>query len=137
MSDTVIPSPVVPQPPAELVSFVERNVRDARSYSGPERRMERRYLMAVPVLAQHVDERSSALGDPFAVVSRNISPTGIGLVHTKPIEQTLLAIQMFLADEEVNLVVDVVWCKPLGPFYYFGGTFVKKLPSFPCPAEVD
>jgi hypothetical protein len=78
-----------------------------------------------------VDEQGSALGAPFALVTRDISPKGIGLVHSEPMDQTLLALQMYLAGEEVNLVADVQWCRALGPFYYFGGRFVKKLESFP------
>jgi hypothetical protein len=125
--------PVLPQPPAELVSFVERHIRNAPLYEGVERRSERRYLMVVPVVAQPVDEQGSALGTPFALVTRDISPTGIGLVHLEPMDQTLLALRMYLAGEEVNLVADVQWCRALGPFYYFGGRFVKKLESFPEP----
>ena len=101
-----------------------------------ERRSERRCLMVVPVMAQPVDEQSNATGAPFSVVTRDISPKGIGLVHSEPIDQTLLALQMTLADEEVNVVADVQWCKAFGPFYYFGGKFVKKLQSFPQPGEL-
>ena len=136
MSDPTICSPVLPQPPTELVSFVERQIRNAQAYEGVERRSERRCLMVVPVLAQPVDEESNAIGAPFALVSRDISPQGIGLVHSEPIDQTLLALQMSLANEEVNVVADVQWCKAFGPFYYFGGKFVKKLQSFPQPAKL-
>lgn len=119
--------PAPPQPPTELVSFVERHIRDVGVYRGAERRSDRRCLMVVPVTAQPLDDQLSAVGRPFVAVTRDISPTGIGLVHSAPIDETLLALQMFLADEEVNLVVEVVWCRALGPFYYFGGDFVAKL----------
>jgi len=136
MSAPLIDPPVLRQPPAELVAFVERHIRDAQPYDGEERRSERRYLMALPVTAQPVDEQYVAIGAPFAVVTRDISPKGIGLVHSEPIDQTLLALQMSIAAEEVNLVADVRWCTAFGPFYYFGGEFVKRLQSFPHPGKV-
>jgi len=136
MSEPMIHPPVLPQPPTELVSFVERQIRNAQAYDGVERRTERRCLMVVPVTAQPVDQQSNAMGAPFAVVTRDISPKGIGLVHSEPIDQTLLALQMSLAGEEVNVVADVQWCKAFGPFYYFGGKFVKKLQSFPQPGKL-
>ncbi len=74
-----------------------------------------------------------AIGDPFVVVSRDISAKAIGLVHSERVDETLLALQMFLADEEVNLVAEVLWCKALGPYYYLGGKFIRKLDSLPRP----
>lgn len=131
MPQPAIPATVALKPPAELVSFVERQIRDARSYVGLERRSERRYLMAVPLWVQPVDGQFKAIGPPFAAVTRDISPKGIGLVHTQPIDPQLLALRMSLADEEVILAAEVVWCRPLGPFYYIGGEFFAKLESFP------
>jgi hypothetical protein len=136
MSDSTIHAPVLAQPPAELVSFVERYIRNTRPHEGLERRSQRRYLMVVPVMAQPVNEQFSPTAAPFAIVTRDISPKGIGLVHSEPVDQTLLALQMVLADEEVNLVADIQWCKAFGPFYYFGGKFIKKLQSFPQPANL-
>jgi hypothetical protein len=127
MNDTA----VVLQLPAELVSFVERQIRRAPPYTGVERRMDKRHLMAMPVLVQPVDEQSNAVGVPFVAMTRDISPKGIGLVHTEPIERGRLALRMSLADEEVNLVAEVEWCRALGPFYNVGASFVSKLGEFP------
>ncbi len=130
MTASVTDTAVAPEPPAELVSFVERQVRNARTYAGVERRSDKRYMMAIPVLVQPVDEQSNAVGVPFAAVTRDISPRGIGLAHTEPIVHGLLALRMTLAGEEVNLVAEVQWCRALGPFYYVGAKFVSKLEDF-------
>jgi hypothetical protein len=87
--------------------------------------------MVVPVLAQPVDEEFNAIGDPFAIVTRDISSKGVGVVHLRPIAHRFLALQMRLGDEDVNLVAEISWCRPLGPFYYAGGSFVSKLTRFP------
>jgi hypothetical protein len=134
MSNRLIRRPKVPEPPRELVSFVKRQLRNAETYTGVERRSEGRHWMVVPVLVQPVDEQFRAIGAPFAVVTRDISPKGIGLVHSEPIEHQWLALQMSLAGEQVNVAAEVLWCKGFGPFYYVGGEFVAKLEGFPQPS---
>lgn len=131
MPNPMIQATLAPEPPAELVSFVERQIRDAQLYDGVERRSERRHLMAVPVLVQPVDAQFNATGAPFAAVTRDISQTGVGLVHEEPIDPQLLALRMCLAGEEVKLVVEVLWCRAFGPYHYVGGKPISKLESFP------
>lgn len=128
---TMLSSTVAPQPPAELISFVERQIRIARPYKGLERRSEKRCLMAIPVLVQPVDEQCNAVGSPFVAMTRDISSRGIGLVHTGPIEHEILALRMWLAGKEVDRVAAVVWCRALGPFYYAGANFVSKFGESP------
>ncbi len=106
-------------------------IQSAAPYSDDERRSEKRYLMAMPVLVQPVDEQSNAVGVPFAAMSRDISPKGVGLVHTEPIEHAMLALRMSLAGEDVKLITAVRWCRTVSPFYYVGAEFVSKLESFP------
>ncbi|MHC4402874.1 MAG: PilZ domain-containing protein [Planctomycetota bacterium] len=136
MPNPMIHATLAPEPPAELVSFVERQIREAQLYDGVERRSERRHLVAVPVLVQPVDAEFNATGAPFAAVTRDISLTGVGLVHGEPIDPQLLALRMCLAEEEVKLVVEVLSCRALGPYHYVGCKPVSKLESFPRePAE--
>ncbi|MGA2062267.1 MAG: PilZ domain-containing protein [Thermoguttaceae bacterium] len=135
MSTTTVRTPNVLKPPASLVSFVKRQIRNAHLQRDMDRREEERHLMLVSVLAQPVDEQYRVIGEPFALVTRDISEKGIGLVHTEPINDNLLAIQMSLAGEEVNVVVRLLWSKALGPFHYIGGEFVAKLVSFPQSEE--
>jgi hypothetical protein len=135
MSTATVRTPNVLKPPTDLVSFVKRRLRDAHLQRDVDRREEERHPMLVSVLAQPVDEQYRAIGEPFALVTRDISEKGIGLVHIKPIADNLLALQMSLVGEEVNVVVRLLWSKVFGPFYYIGGEFVAKLVSFPQPEE--
>jgi hypothetical protein len=124
-------SPDNPSPPKELIDFAERHVRNAIPHDQSERRSERRHFMVVPVLAVPVDEQFRPIGDPTAIVTRDISSHGIGLVHLRPLELGLLALRMQLAGEEVNVVIELAWSKPLGPFELSGGRFVAKLKHLP------
>ena len=129
-------STTFPIPPFELILQVSRQVQEALLVACPERRAEARNLMVVPVLVQPVDESFEPLAPPFGAVTRNISPQGIGLVHTLPIEYELLALQLKLGDEDINLVAKVLWCELERPaFYYIGCELVAKLegpPLFDC-----
>lgn len=121
--------------PAELVSFVQRLVRNARAYAGVERRSARRELLVVPVQVVPVDHAFTPIGDEFTVVTRDISPHGIGLVHFERLKHRLLAMQTHLCGEEANLVGEIVWQKPLGPFELIGCRFVARLREFPHQDE--
>jgi hypothetical protein len=135
MSTAIVRTPSAIKPPANLVSFVRRRLRDAHLQRDVDRREEERHPILVSVFAQPVDEQYRAIGEPFALVTRDISEKGIGLVHTEPITDNLLALHMSLAGEEVNVVVRLCWSKALGPFYYLGGEFVAKLTSLPQPEK--
>jgi len=130
-----------PELPNETVSFAKRQIRDAQFYKLFDRRIDRRsetrHSMAVPVLVQPVDEQFNPVGESFAVVTRDLSATGIGLIHSRPIDHKLLALQLQLAGEEVNVIVEVAWCKPMGPFEYLGGRFISRLERFPQQTERD
>ena len=120
-----------PKPSPELLSFVKRQVRNAQLHRDAERRSENRSSIAVPAVVQPLDKHHQPVGEAFAVVARDISPKGIGLVHTERIDHKLLALQISLGGEEANLVVRVVWNMGLGPFYGIGGEFVAKWDRFP------
>jgi hypothetical protein len=122
------------QPSKELLAFAERQVCQARIYeelgvySESDRRNEHRNLIVVPVSIQPLDERFESCGDPMVAVTRDISPTAIGLFHVEPIDTGLLVIRMRLCDEDVNVVARISWCDGYGPFYRSGGKFVAKFP---------
>ena len=109
-----------------LVAFAERQVRNVSEFRGDDRRIGRRHLMVLPVVLQPLDDDLQPSGEMFAAVSRDISVTGIGLIHTVPVPRKRFNLRMNLASEDVNLLTEFVWCKALGPFYYIGGRFLAK-----------
>ncbi len=128
MYDPADLSATIDPPPKDLVAFVERQVRTIGKCKGDDRRSEGRFLMAVPALVQPLTEDFEPIGEPFSVVTRDISQKGVGLVYSMRVDHRLLALRLTLADEEVNVAVRVRWCQELGPYYYVGGAFVAKLP---------
>jgi hypothetical protein len=135
MSTATAVHAIVAKPPKELFDFAKRQVFNTKSRQGGERRVCERDAIAVPVVVQPVDKRLMPVGGAFHVVTRDLSPKGVGLVHLVPIPGESLALHMVLANTEVNLLVRVVWRGPLGPFYGTGAEFTSKLQHFPQYAD--
>ena len=133
MSNPMTCHPVALESPIALASFVERQVYKAWLNGDVERRSENRCEMVVPVLIQPLDAQFNAVGTPFSTVTRDVSPKGIGFVHSEPLDHSLLALQMSIADEEMNLVAEVRWCKKLGRLYHIGASLVSLLRASQFP----
>jgi hypothetical protein len=137
-TNAISSSIIFPIPSFELILQVSRQVQEAQVVPCPDRREDVRNLMVVPVLVQTVNESFEPLAPPFGAVTRDISPQGIGLVHTVPIDCEFLALRLILGDEDVNLVAKVHWCEQEGPaFYYIGCKFIAKLAELPLFSSED
>ena len=118
--------------PIELVDFARRQIVNVVMYKGDERRREGRHHMMLPVRAIPVDDQNQPVGDEFKMITRDISSTAIGLLHTEPILSKRLALQFSMVGNEVLVVINIAWSQPLGPFYGAGGEFVARLEEFPA-----
>jgi hypothetical protein len=132
MSATVIRSSAAAEPPVELVSFAMRQIQktrlDGRFY--PERRSEMRQLIVVPVRVQPLDEESKPVGEPFTIVTRDVSTKSVGLIAMSPILHRLLALEMYFSHDTARVIAEVIWSKPMGPFEGVGCRIVRKLDAF-------
>jgi len=112
--------------PAEDVSrLVQDLVTKQQKYQGDERRSATRYPLACPVVAVPIDDHEHP-GEPFAAITRDISSRGISIYHTRPVHEPYLAIQWTIEEgERLRVLVEVVRCRPVGPFFYeIGGSFI-------------
>jgi len=123
--------PLSQQPLPSLIAFVKRQIRNAEVYAGPERREALRRSIVMPVIAQPIDEEFRAIGGPLAMVTRDISPNGIGLVQEERLIYDRLAIRLAFSEEVAVLVGEVHWRKPVGPFYACGCEVIAKLDNMP------
>ncbi len=83
--------------------------------------------MACPVVAVPIDDLEKP-GEAFAAITRDISSQGISIYHTRPIHEPYLAIQLGRRGRgTAPVLVEVVRCRPVGPFFYeIGGTFISQ-----------
>lgn len=113
------------------MAFVRRQVSSDQPLTHAERRGEPRHLLVMPVIVQGVDEHIAPLGEPQAMVVRDYSGRGLGLVHEQPFEFSRLAVMLTFPEEGTILAAEVRWSKALGPFYHLGCEIVGKLRAFP------
>jgi hypothetical protein len=118
-------------PSSALLSFVQRQVAQHERFHGEERRNEPRILLAMPVIVQGVDEKIVPEGEPRAMVVRDYSSRGLGLVYEHPFQHPRIVVQLSYPAEGKYLAAEVRWSKPLGPFYHLGCEIVAHLDRFP------
>lgn len=119
--------------PRELVDFARRQFVNATLYKGDERRREYRHPMVLPVRAVAVDFDAKPIGEPFDVITRDVSSTSIGVIHTNLVQSEYLAIRLPMAGIEVNLMIELLWSGAMGPFYGAAGRYLRRLSEFPAP----
>ena len=111
-------------PPKAVIGFVERLTSGVFT-PGKERRKEPRYSVATIVEVQPLDEAFQPEGDAFRVVTRDISASGIGILDSRPVHSKYLAVQLTSPEgEQMQTVMEVLRCQPLGNIYDIGGQFV-------------
>ena len=119
------------QPSQLLIAFAQRQVSRARFYPDHERRNESRHLIAMPVTVVPIDRRLNPIAPAMAMMTRDISSQGVGLIYEQELEHALIALQLALPGEDANLIAEVRWTQPMGPFYHIGCKVIDKLAHFP------
>ena len=123
--------------PEELMQFVERLIEEGQREASSENRSEPRYRVALKVAAQPIDARLQPVGQGFYAVTRDISSRGIALFHTEAVPTPYIALEFQdpQTGQQLQAVLEVLRCRPLGPFHEIAGQFVTKLYDAPPPAS--
>ena len=81
-------------------------------------------MMSVPAI--ELDEDLYPVGEDFTVISRNLSSSGIAFVHTHPLEGKFAILIELPELGQVQLLLDIVRYKKIGPMYEMGGAFFDR-----------
>jgi hypothetical protein len=95
-----------------------------------ERRQDRRYpFPRVIRLTPVADDGRTPAGESLVVAGNSLSERGIGFFHSEPLAHRRMMASFASADgEEINLLVDLAWCRFIGQGWYeSGGRFVQFL----------
>ncbi|MDZ4817951.1 MAG: PilZ domain-containing protein [Planctomycetota bacterium] len=115
----------LPEPPSGIYQFILRTLDCLPCQI--ELRARQRYLMTCTVVVVPLDDDGLPADAPFKCVTRDISTTGICLVHTRIVRARRLAVEFSNADgSTLNTIVEVTRCQSVGPFYRIGGVFVSR-----------
>ena len=114
------------RPPDLIVEFLVRLLREEPVHH--ERRQATRHALAVPVIALPMDSTFRPVDAAFLAVTRNISVTGLSLVHTRAVAAQLMVVELAgSASETMQFVMRVLRCRPLRNLYEIAGPFLLRL----------
>ncbi len=99
-----------------------------------ERRQDSRYPYFQPVTVISDNGNRSLSG-----MTRQISPSGIGLLHCGPLGKGHASVTLHGdIGYAVTLPIEKVWCRPCGPYWYLsGGRFTDLAVTANLPIAVD
>lgn len=117
-------------PPQVVAAFIARltaGLHPITYVKGAEKRSQPRYILSIPVDVQPLDTMFDLHGDVFQVQTRDISTTGIGLIHSQAADTKFLALRLAHPDgEQLQTVVEVLWSRPRGRLFDIGGSYLTK-----------
>ncbi len=118
-------------PPEAIARFVKKAVGAMKP--DYERRGVPRYPLVVPAIALPMNKRLRPIDDPFATLTRNISKSGLSLVHTRAVQAELLAVELRdLQGETMQLVMRLLRCRSINRFYELAGAFLVRMAPSPA-----
>jgi hypothetical protein len=110
-----------------MIEFVSDLAKNQESYTGQERRQSKRVSKALAVVATLVDSHYSPIGERFLTMVSNLSTHGLALIHTREINDSLVAFELPPGDKtKVQVVMRVVRCRAVGRYYEIGGEYVCR-----------
>ena len=113
---------VAPDPPPGMLSYLERKGVPTTTN---RRRKERATLLA-RVIAIPLSSNGEPRGEPFKAIARDASEGGLCLLYTRAVTADRLALrwqELAAARRTITVLLRVVRCGPMGPFYELGGVF--------------
>jgi hypothetical protein len=107
-----------------VADAVSQLIREAVLEAEVDRRIRQRYPFFRPAKIA-LDDAQPISRSAFC---RDISPTGVGLLHDFPLENREVVVAVTTdAGRSVSLRIDIMWCKPCGEGWYMsGGRFVAS-----------
>ena len=122
-------------PPSAVANFITRQAElelaAESSKTGlkgfQDAREKSRVRCDATALAVPVDSQFVPVGEPFKLAVRDLSESGLRLLHTRSTNAKFLALCWSAETQpmrQIVVVARVMRCRPLSPFYDIGGQFV-------------
>lgn len=95
---------------------------------GTEKRSAPRYPVVAPVPTQPLTDTLEPEGPPFMTASRNLSTSGICLLHDRTLTAKLLVLELSPPDgERIQVLVHLLRCRQRGPYHDLAGEFLTRM----------
>jgi hypothetical protein len=114
---------MLPPPSAALMQFVrERTVKPS---GAAELRRSKRYPAVLEVVVVALNEHFRPSGLPFLAVTRDLSTTGLCMLHTRPAPSLKLFVEIARPNETaLDVVLNVRRNRRVAQFFEIAGDFV-------------
>lgn len=113
--------------PETVVTFIRSLIAEHQAHEGPDRRIEARSPIAVPVTIQCLDGHYRPIGAPLTTLTNNLSGGGIGFVSPQPIDTKSILIQLrSKSGDMLQLIGTVRHSTLVGTQYHVGASFVVR-----------
>jgi hypothetical protein len=113
-------------PPKAVIDFLMK--LDLAEPCAAERRESERQAAVLQVAVVPVDFELKQSGESFLAISKDISATGMSLIHTRAIMSGSVVVELLNRDEStLQLLAYVARCQPVHRFYEIGLRFVTRL----------
>jgi hypothetical protein len=113
-------------PPKAVVDFLLKLDRTAERTH--ERRDSVRRVAVLEVAVIPVDFELKQCGESFLAISKDISSSGMSLIHTRAVASGSVVVELMNRDENtLQLLAYVVRCQAIHRFYEIGLRFVTRL----------
>jgi hypothetical protein len=115
-----------------LDRMIARLVDQGLYYRGPDRRTDERHSVSLSAKVVPLDEHLNPIGPAVLATTRDVSSSGISIIHSDPFEGDcrFVAIELQEADGvNIRATVEVLRNGPSGPYFEIAGRFVTKVRS--------
>ena len=85
-----------------------------------------RHKLTTPIVVRPVNRAGTVFGEPYEAVTTDISRSGVGFLYTRAVTDKYVCVT-FHNGGATRVIVEVIRCRPVGPFYEIGGEFVRLL----------
>ncbi|HEX3997017.1 MAG TPA: PilZ domain-containing protein [Pirellulales bacterium] len=101
---------------------------DSHEPGGPERRSSRRKNAVLEVAVVPVGEDLKQNDECFLAISKDISASGMSLIHTRAITSGSVVVELSNRDNHsLQLLACVIRCQAIHRFYEIGLRFITRL----------
>lgn len=114
-----------------LAAQLQGIIVEYETYKQQQRRSETRESFSIPVQATPLDEHHVPIGEPFNMVTRDMSTRGVGAFHDKLISHQFLYLEFHspVTRNDFGVIARVEHCTPCGKYFIVGCQFLTQQPT--------
>jgi hypothetical protein len=118
----------LPPPPEAILRLLRRLAAAEDNSQQHDQRRTPRYAVVTPAWVVPMNRRLAAIEAPFSAAIRNVSSSGLSIVHTRSTLAPMIAVEFPTGENETRqFVFRVRRCQPLHHFYEIAGPFLIRL----------